>query len=424
MICSYKCKHCLDPESWLHSPLERGLVGDLRALSLACRQLRSISQEIMFHDVHPSCGILPVLHTLFARPDLAAQVQSFSNDLCMASLVTERDFQFFRHLAGRFRLCEVDKWMQTIRHDGFEREVWILEFTLALLPNVTALFITVPACNLGYEYVLGKLFANSVTMSSVKRLFLYHFDYNNCKIDLGRLGNFLGMMPCLERLDVNFCGGATQFLPLHELRSLRFAQSNISAASLKRLVMSCPKLECFEWCSPEANRNINDEADEDAGEFTSEEVQEILRQRKSTLKHVNIGFHSYFPRIDGAQTVWRGRLGAFVEFAALEKLLVRVSSFEERLVGKFINLLPKSLMLLGLRDIPKRWNGVGELANAVGNGHFSKLKKVVLDLGQDELKVARAQLAIVGVTCVRYDYDDHPLGRHLPCKWYLFCRFV
>lgn len=59
-------------------------------------------------------------------------------------------------------------------------------------------------------------------------------------------GNFLGMMPRLERLDVNYCGGATQFLSLYELRSLIFDQSNISAASLKRLVMSCPKLERFE----------------------------------------------------------------------------------------------------------------------------------------------------------------------------------
>jgi hypothetical protein len=68
----------------------------------------------------------------------------------------------------------------------------------------------------------------------------------DCKIDLGRLGNFLGMMPHLERLDVRFCGGITQFVPLSELRSLNFCQSNISAASLKRLIMSCPKLERFE----------------------------------------------------------------------------------------------------------------------------------------------------------------------------------
>ncbi|KAL6903070.1 hypothetical protein GGI43DRAFT_421937 [Trichoderma evansii] len=267
-------------------------------------------------------------------------VRSFSNDLCMDSLPTEEDFQSFERLAARFHLFEIEKWMQIMREEK-----------------------------------------KSVTLGSVKRLSLYDIDFDNCKIDLGHLGDFLGMMPCLERLDVNFCGGATH---------------------------------------PEANRNINDSADEDAGEFLWEEVQEMLAQRKSTLKHVNMEFHNYFPLFEGSLELWKGHLGSFIEFHALEKLLVRVSSFDKPLVAKFVDLLPESLTLLGLRDIPQNWDGVEKLAYAVRNGRLPRLKKAVLDLGQDEFEVARAQLDLADVTCVRYDYDYHPFGRHFPFFIYRF----
>lgn len=250
-ICRYKCRHCLYPESWLDSPFERSETGDLKALSLTCQRLRHVPQQVMFHDVHPSGSIVPLLRTLFERPDLADLVRSFSNDRCTRSPVIGATFRaLFVDLAVRFRLdddsTQFNMWMQKICADGFERELWLLELTVALLCKAIAVFITVPARRGETEFALGKLFKKSVTMSSVKRLFLSYHDYRDCKLDLGCLGNFLGMMPCLERLDVTFCGGTTQFLPLYELRSLNFAQSNMSAASLKRLVMSCPKLERFE----------------------------------------------------------------------------------------------------------------------------------------------------------------------------------
>lgn len=142
----------------------------------------------------------------------------------------------------------------------------------------------------------------------------------------------------------------------------------------------------------------------------------MLAQRKSTLKHVNIGFHNYFARVDGGEEWGEGHVHSFIEFHALEKLLVRLSSFDSGLVAKLVDLLPESLTLLGLRDIPDGWDGVEKLADAVRNGRLPRLKKAVLDLGRDEFEVARALLGAAGVTCVRYDYDYHPFGRHLPCK--------
>ncbi|KAM0515824.1 hypothetical protein ACHAPE_005903 [Trichoderma viride] len=220
---------------------------------MTCQRLRHIPQEVMFHDIHLSRGISRLLRTLLERPDLASQVRRFSNDQYTdSSSVDELYPTLLNTLIARFSLDdawnEYGNWISEISLDDFEREIGMLEMTVALLNKATALSLTIPADDFEYKCVFGKLFMKSSTMSSVRRLFLSHNDHSNSnrKLDLGCLGNFLGMMPCLERLDVSYCWGTTQFLPLYELRSLIFDQSNISAASLKRLVMSCPKLERFE----------------------------------------------------------------------------------------------------------------------------------------------------------------------------------
>ncbi|PON24752.1 hypothetical protein TGAM01_v206260 [Trichoderma gamsii] len=358
----------------------------------------------MFHDIHLSHGIPRLLRTLLDRPDLADRVRRFSNDK-YTDYPSSQEFipTLFNNLATRFGLDDVftefSDWVIKTRVNAVERELWMLEMAVALLNKVTVLFVTILVSNFEDKFVFGKLFMKSVTMSSVKRLFLSCHGHINCKLDLGCLGNFLGMMPRLERLDVQFCGGATQFLPLYELRSLIFDQSIISVASLKRLVMSCPKLERFEYCGPRAESNIVDVLD-----FTWEEMQSILALRKNTLKHINAGFHNFMLPY---YTV-RGEFGSFADFKALEKLLVEVFSLDP--IGDFADLLPESLTLLGIRYIQEEWNGVEELANAVRSGRFSHLKKVVLDLGQEEFEVARKQLDTASIACVRYNYRPRHFG--------------
>jgi hypothetical protein len=126
----------------------------------------------MFHEVKPRWDVLPFLRALAKRPDLARAVRSFSNEVSTQSRVAEGDFELFEQLADHFHLHEVEKFMERMRTDKEERELWILEFTLALCSQATALFIMIPTYSTEYESVLGKLFMNSVTMSSVKRLFL------------------------------------------------------------------------------------------------------------------------------------------------------------------------------------------------------------------------------------------------------------
>lgn len=154
----------------------------------------------------------------------------------------------------------------------------------------------------------------------------------------------------------------------------------------------------------------------------------ILARRKSTLKHVDAAFHDYFPHLadswhglpfpyaQGSYFSIRGYFGNFDEFEALEKLLVRVPCFGP--FSDFTLLLPASINTLGLRNVPKTWNGVEKLANAVSSGRLSQLKKVVLDIeDQDEFDVARMQLNVAGVTCVKYDSAHRPFGRSLPSEY-------
>jgi hypothetical protein len=155
-------------------------------------------------------------------------------------------------------------------------------------------------------------------------------------------------------------------------------------------------------------------------------MQKMLEQRKSTLKYMNAAFHSQFSPFEHDHLLWRGHLSSFVKFNALEELLVRVPDIS--LVDGLIHLLPESLTLLGLRDVPKGWDGVEILADAVKDGRFPQLKKVVLGFQDDfiledmfgldqeefeEFEVARAQLDTAGVACERY-HDPHPLKRFDP----------
>jgi hypothetical protein len=229
-------------------------------------------------------------------------------------------------------------------------------------------------------------------------------------MDLGHLGDFLGMMPCLESLEVNLCGGATQYLPLNELRSLVFTNANVSVASLRRLVSSCPKLERFEYRSPGGIRNIGDDGDEAEREFSWGQAQRILYKRRKTLKHLNFGFPNFFHRLFDWPILLEDVLGSFRDFSALETLFVRVTSLRNgegedvkamfpASVEALVGVLPESLTVLGFCSLHAGWDGVDKLVQAIRRGHFPKLERVMLDQGKVEREVSRELLATVGVRC-------------------------
>ncbi|KAL7786749.1 hypothetical protein V8C37DRAFT_391585 [Trichoderma ceciliae] len=423
-ICASQCRHCSGTEAWPNSQFDRRHKSDLASLSQTCRRLRDIAQPLLYHDIHAG-DMMPLLRTVIARPDLAAQIRGLCNNESEVSRPLAEDLMMLEAEARRLGIRDEDKWVELMLNDDTERGIWLLELTLSHLPNAEALTITLPY---GYEYGFGNLFKRSVVMGSVKRLSLCHWDNDGCAVDLGRLGDFLAMMPCLESLEVNLCGGATQHLPLAELRSLVFTQSNISAASLKRLVSSCPKLESFEYWSPGMLRSIG-EADEEA-EFTWGQAQRILHQRRKTLKHLNLEFGNAFVNLATEPLRAEDYLGSLRDFEGLEILLVRTTSFgvgdEDGNVPLFpasaqhlVDMLPGSLTILGFCGSHEQWHGAERLAQAIREGHFAKLQRVLLDQGEQDLGVSREILATVGVVCEKYDYVYHSFSHLAPERWVL-----
>jgi hypothetical protein len=141
---------------------------NLAALSQTCQRLRCVAQSTLFHDAHPT-SIMPLLRTVIKRPDLASQIRGFNNNKCQVSKLLDEDIWMLEGEAYHFGLQKRDQWLAMMENDEIERGIWLLELTLAHLPNVEALSIMLPY---EYEFGFGNLFRRSVVMNSVKRLSL------------------------------------------------------------------------------------------------------------------------------------------------------------------------------------------------------------------------------------------------------------
>ncbi len=105
-----------------------------------------------------------------------------------------------------------DGWLDRIRTDEVALYNWLLDLTLAQLPRVEALSLTLPYISGALD--LGNLLEKPIDMSSVRRLHVTHMDQEDGMIDLGEIRALLATMPKLEALDVHLGGGATEGLPL------------------------------------------------------------------------------------------------------------------------------------------------------------------------------------------------------------------
>ena len=420
-ICATMCNHCSGASIWPDGSSGRRRKSSLRNLSLTCRLLRDIAQPILYHNVHPK-DLLPLLRTAIERPHLAANVRGLSNHQSYQSEPSPKDIQLLEAAAQCLGICKKPGWLEQILTDELSRDNWILELTLAHLPNVEALSLTLPY--ISGELDLGNLLQRKVLLASIRRLYITHSDQEDGMIDLTELGPLLSAMPNLKSLDVHLAGGMTEPLPFPELRSLSFAQANIGIESLERIVSSCPKLQMFEYDGSMRRREIN----EDSPEFTWGQAQRILLQRKDTIRHLNFDFGDDFLslREEGLET--DDYCGSFKEFTALETLFVwssslvdmdaddEASDFPES-VQDVIDVLPESLKLLAFARPKKGWNGIQILVQAIKRGHFPSLKTVLVGQDGDELKESRDALASVGLSCEKYDYARHSLGNYASDGW-------
>ncbi|OPB41450.1 hypothetical protein A0O28_0081700 [Trichoderma guizhouense] len=194
-------------------------------------------------------------------------------------------------------------------------------------------------------------------------------------------------MPCLERLELEECGTVTQQLPLTRLRSLKLKRSAIGERSLQKLIDSCPKLEYFKY---DFNGRIGRRNEVDFEPFMWGQAQRILHSRRKTLKHLRLHFGRTFH--------YRERpleeeeyLSSFRDFDILESLSVLTASFGSKdddatipifpeNVQHLVSILPKSLTCIIFRGWHEEWNGMRVLAQAIQEGQFPRLKKVVMEL--------------------------------------------
>ncbi|PNP47126.1 hypothetical protein THARTR1_10631 [Trichoderma harzianum] len=229
-------------------------------------------------------------------------------------------------------------------------------------------------------------------MESVTRLSLNPWVI--CDFDLGQMGDYLAMMPCLERLKVIDCAKVTQKLPLASLRSLTFHYSDHSDGhmeenSLQNIVDSCPKLEHldlgFTWRMEGSGAAAGSEP------LTWSQAQRILHPRRETLKHLKLEFNKTPWGFTSPRPVRQEEyLSSFREFKALESLWVRTVGFgsKENLgkaptfpenVQHLVGMLPESLTRICFCGTHPEWDGLLVLAKAISEGHLPKLKKVMVE---------------------------------------------
>ncbi|PTB72790.1 hypothetical protein M440DRAFT_1433563 [Trichoderma longibrachiatum ATCC 18648] len=402
MICGQFCHHCTQPGAELRAHgLLRNDAAALRFLSQTCQRLRKIAQSVLHHDARPrQLGLL--LRTITARPDLAAQVRVLCDSIQYSSARFENgDLGVIP--PGHVTDEEEQTWQEDIR-----RMQTLLVPTLMRLPAVEDLVV-------GVSFRRGYMWDTMFDMRSVKRLFLYPY---NCRLGFGRLDAFLALTPCVEELTLlNWTGLVMRPLTLSRLTSLKIQGFNLTAESLEALVQLCPILERFEF----QQRVIEYEdpplwmIEEEREPLTWRQMQDILRPRSATLKHLAFGFYPYSNEVGGGLSYNPADdVGSFRDFERLETLRVESLSFrglrfsDERglefygypeTVSELVGMLPESLTVLRCDHCHAKWDGMELLAQAIRLGHFPRLKTVVSGEWGLKLEASRRMLAAIGVTC-------------------------
>ncbi|KAK4073387.1 uncharacterized protein Triagg1_5213 [Trichoderma aggressivum f. europaeum] len=343
-ICENLCSHCSDIPTTFQK--------DLSNLSMTSKRLRAVALPVLYHDASPRNTSL-FLRTITSaeHKHLAAQVHRFCNSGDDCSWSDELDHILIRHQ--------------------------LLGEVLAELTNAKQLDINVPC---GSDARLDGLPKMPVPMESVTTLSLTPW----ADVDLGQMSDFLAAMPCLETLKVKDCMLVTQRLPLARIRSLTFHLGLIGPKSLQNLVDSCPILEHLDLYLTDF---VGAMAQYEPAPLTWSSAQSTLQSRRETLKHLRLrlGLDPY----DWDQVSPEEYYGSFRGFDSLESLWVLTAgfgsvddqgtpSFPEN-VQQLVTMLPGSLTCIYFQGFHEKWNKIHVMAQAIREGHFPRLKRVVVE---------------------------------------------
>ncbi|KAL7798688.1 hypothetical protein V8C43DRAFT_328602 [Trichoderma afarasin] len=413
MICEDLCYHCYGTPQ---PSDDKFFNTNLWSLMRTCRRLRGITEPILYHCVWPGDNLF-FLRTIIARPDLAVQVRSFLYDEADQRDALDEELDIMKAEARRLNINESDKWVRKwdreIKRHGAECDQRLLKLILTHLPNTKRLSIVVPLCE--ETTCLTDSRNKNITMESIHDLSLIPGDL----FDLGLLGGFLTMMPCIERLAAYDCGSITKTLPLAMLRTLTLKNSMITATCLKTIVDSCPELEHFEYYVRPYDYDYTPSHEQQT--VTCGQAQRILHSRRKTLKNLNLIFGKEFPPyLDHLENP--ELLSSLRDFDGLETLWVRTTDFgtddEDEDVPIFpedvedlVSKLPQSLICLGFCGSHTNWDGIEILQEAILEGYFPNLEFVLLEHKKEEFEYARELLADVDVFCAYFNdtkLDDFP----------------
>ncbi|UKZ81333.1 hypothetical protein TrVFT333_009105 [Trichoderma virens FT-333] len=411
MICEKFCSHC---DAFMREWDDENSKS-LLSLVQTCRHLRGIAQPVQYHDVRFR-DPLPFLRALLQRPDLAAQVRRFNNVEVIIPELSEKDVKSLEEAALRLPINEFELWLEAIMESNIDSYQRLLELTLALLPNAETLVLEGPYY---YEHNVDSSITESILMESVSSLELSLYG----SVDPSHRRDFLAMMPCLKRLKIHQCRHVSQYLPLSEVCTLRLEDSGMDEVSLRNIIDSCPKLEYFKYSDADYTavpyRIVHPST------FTWGQAQQMLRSRRQTLKKVNFEFGKMYLATRDEPLGPGDYLGSFHDFEKLETLWVRTTSFgtqDDQTIPTFpanvqdlISKLPESLICLGFCGSHKNWNGIKILATAIREGHFPKLKTVMVEQGRKGFEESCEILTDVGVVCGFLNnelYDSFPRCLH------------
>ncbi|KAL6800685.1 hypothetical protein GGI42DRAFT_343554 [Trichoderma sp. SZMC 28013] len=354
-ICEILYSHCSD--------IRFTFKKDLLSLSMANKRLRAIAQPFLLREARPR-NIRGFLQIITEKPYLAAQVRRFCN-------------------SGDISLQEE---VYEMTDDTNASHYRLLERTLAKLTNAKRLSIDLPFSN-GYELEGSQKVSVSVSvpMKSVTRLSLRPWAH----FDLGQIGDFLAMMPRLERLKVIHCTQIERQLPLASLRSLTLDYSLLGPYGFQNIVGSCPKLEHLDL---RFNRPIGGETIiYDPGVLTWAQAQGVLQSRRQTLKHLKLelSLDIHFARVADEEKYF----GSFCGFNGLESLWVPKASFGldvradmptfPQSVQHLVSMLPESLTCICFGGSYKKGKTIKVLAQAIEAGYFPSLKRVMVQESDD-----------------------------------------
>ncbi|KAL7813959.1 hypothetical protein V8C44DRAFT_326800 [Trichoderma aethiopicum] len=403
-ICESFCPHCTYVPRPLYDFDDRDSLlvpgrNALACLSKTCRRLRYIAQPVLYHYVYTTRS-WHVLRSITARPDLAAHV---------------RGLEYLDH-TDNHSLKGLNVVAATRKHKRLQRNrvalhptythltgrPHVLELISRRLPNIEEFLIDVSEMR-GWDFM--------VDLKSIRRLRLYVNNY--IAPGMLHLASFLSVMPRLEglRIATDCPLESTHLPPVTEIRTLDLEFSGWCVSDLIPVINSCPKLERFRYYGVSGYGT---------GCLTWPRTQHILYSRRTTLKHVNF---SWQPWRGPDQGDIRGDMGSFRSLDGLETLWIEVGCaipqrWKPRITrfpadtAEMIELLPESLRLIYFRGLSREWHGIEMLALAIHEGHFPRLKTVVVQQVGAKLRKSRKLLAAVGVACESISGGSEN-GRHL-----------